>query len=1079
MSPIQRRGITPRLGLIAVLLAVFTVVPAPGVATADPSPSPSTSAPATPGAGPNLGQKPKNGSDSLLEPFNVTDKYGIPISSYTVKTDAGGWKDIDLKIWNIVAQLLFGLAKWGVGFTCWLLDWALDFGLAQIMIGPVEDISSTIKNQVIDRLGLPGLFLLFAGFYCGWLILFKERSRGFAEIGVSLVVAAVTTTVLVSPAQVLLGQHDQAQPQGSTMLLSEEGLLGKAKGFALEVASIVLADDPASATGSADPDNVSKPITNALVEAFIVKPNQLMVYGQTFDGQCDKAFREFKIAEFKLDQAGLNYWSAMVMDSIYDTNFIGQLTKNAKKFEAACGEVKPKAKRASADLAFSAVFAAIAAIIVAVLMILVTGTFLTAQGWLAFEAIRGHWALTAGILPGGGRAVLWRWISAITKAVLSIIIAILFKAIFILLVLALLDAETGDVLAVKFIVIDVTAIAALAGHKRIKQTAQTIAVNLNRKLANARVGGAGRRSVFSSPGRYAETAPGLKQMWGEARGEARRVSRPVGQGLKSARKAWVGSPQANRKKASRLRTAARLATNAATAVGTGGTSAAAKVAVQQAAKRTLKNRLAMAATAKMSQTRGGRATLATGKGSGRHCQVRRQGVEARLHGHGRRTGGDPPQRCCDQTWRRCGSRAGQEGRRRPQGRQGAHCRQEGSGGQGLQGRVRAQPRHSWPVRCTARNKSTGQPRSGADSAEAKGRQHSRAACWRHRTEDSGRRAAGDRIRDTGQASAQGPRAEDTEFGEAPGHRADRSADDAHSAHPCAADDADPSKEVGAAEAAPGPATGHPACWPAQAPAVAEVRPGPTGPGRSAQYTRTTSQGTPMPTSDAARARAAQRSTIVLFAASAVLAVVGAALLLGLGRAERPATPGPAPRATTSSAAAAGGGTQSARPSAGPASLPPMRTWPGAQPAESPAVHQGPKPVPAPVAEAARAFVTAWASHDARPGRDSSLDDASRRAADYAAGDLAEDLLTHTSGSAGTQEWLGWKDRQVRVTVTVLRVSLPDGAPTPSEDSSFARVIYKLKESPARGSATESEEQVALKLRRGADGSWRVVGLPNV
>ncbi|WP_231632989.1 hypothetical protein, partial [Streptomyces clavuligerus] len=613
MSPIQRRGITPRLGLIAVLLAVFTVVPAPGVATADPSPSPSTSAPATPGAGPNLGQKPKNGSDSLLEPFNVTDKYGIPISSYTVKTDAGGWKDIDLKIWNIVAQLLFGLAKWGVGFTCWLLDWALDFGLAQIMIGPVEDISSTIKNQVIDRLGLPGLFLLFAGFYCGWLILFKERSRGFAEIGVSLVVAAVTTTVLVSPAQVLLGQHDQAQPQGSTMLLSEEGLLGKAKGFALEVASIVLADDPASATGSADPDNVSKPITNALVEAFIVKPNQLMVYGQTFDGQCDKAFREFKIAEFKLDQAGLNYWSAMVMDSIYDTNFIGQLTKNAKKFEAACGEVKPKAKRASADLAFSAVFAAIAAIIVAVLMILVTGTFLTAQGWLAFEAIRGHWALTAGILPGGGRAVLWRWISAITKAVLSIIIAILFKAIFILLVLALLDAETGDVLAVKFIVIDVTAIAALAGHKRIKQTAQTIAVNLNRKLANARVGGAGRRSVFSSPGRYAETAPGLKQMWGEARGEARRVSRPVGQGLKSARKAWVGSPQANRKKASRLRTAARLATNAATAVGTGGTSAAAKVAVQQAAKRTLKNRLAMAATAKMSQTRGGRATLATGK----------------------------------------------------------------------------------------------------------------------------------------------------------------------------------------------------------------------------------------------------------------------------------------------------------------------------------------------------------------------------------------------------------------------------------------------------------------------------------
>ncbi|WP_233435935.1 hypothetical protein [Streptomyces anulatus] len=611
MSGIQRKGTKWHLGLIIVLLGLFTIVLTPA-AMADPSQPPSTSAPAQPGADPDLNQKPKDGSDGLLQPFNVTDKDGVPISSYTVKTDTGGWKDIDLKIWNIVAQLLFGVSKWVIGFTCWLIEWALNFGLAKVMVGPVDDIASTIKTQVIDRLGLPGLFLTFAAFYCGWLILFKERSRGFAEIGVSLVVAALTTTVLVSPAQVLLGQHDQPQPQGSTMLLSEEGLLGKSKDFTLEVATIVMADDPASAQSSADPSNVAKPITDALVEAFIVKPNQLMVYGQTFDGACDKAFRQFKLAEFNLNQLGTNYWDAAVMDSMYDTNFIEQLNESSQKFEAACGDVKPEAKRASADLAFSALFVAIAAVIVAILMILVTGAFLTAQGWLAFEAIRGHWALTAGILPGGGRAALWRWCSAITKAVLGITIAILFLAIFILIVLALIDADTGDVLAVKFIVIDVTAVAGLAGHRRIKQTAQTVAANLNRKLANARTGGAGRRSVFSSPGRYAETAPGLKQMWGEARGEARRVSRPVGQGLKTAKNAWVGSPQANRK-ASRLRTAARLATNAAAAVGTGGASAAAKVAAQQAAKQTLKNRLATAAANKMSQTRGGRATMATSK----------------------------------------------------------------------------------------------------------------------------------------------------------------------------------------------------------------------------------------------------------------------------------------------------------------------------------------------------------------------------------------------------------------------------------------------------------------------------------
>ncbi|WP_234315802.1 hypothetical protein [Streptomyces sp. NRRL F-5527] len=228
----------------------------------------------------------------------------------------------------------------------------------------------------------------------------------------------------------------------------------------------------------------------------------------------------------------------------------------------------------------------------------------------------------------------------------------------------------------------------------------------------------------------------------------------------------------------------------------------------------------------------------------------------------------------------------------------------------------------------------------------------------------------------------------------------------------------------------------------------------------------------MPKTDAARVRA-QRGTIALFVAAAVLAAVGVALLLGLGGGESPAGSGSAPRTTAPSSAAVGNGKDD---------TPPAETSPNAEPSGShdvPSPDPDPAPVPAPVDEVARAFTTAWASHDARPGRDSSFDDASRRAAAYAAGDLAEDLRTHTSGSAGTQQWLSWKDRQIQVTVTVLRVSLPDGAPAPSEDSSFARVIYKLKESPAKGPATESEEQVALKLRRGADGSWRVVGLPNV
>ncbi|MFH9820795.1 hypothetical protein [Streptomyces sp. NPDC017230] len=223
----------------------------------------------------------------------------------------------------------------------------------------------------------------------------------------------------------------------------------------------------------------------------------------------------------------------------------------------------------------------------------------------------------------------------------------------------------------------------------------------------------------------------------------------------------------------------------------------------------------------------------------------------------------------------------------------------------------------------------------------------------------------------------------------------------------------------------------------------------------------------MPKTDVARVRA-QRGTIALFAAAAVLAAIGVALFLGIGGANRSAAPHSASHTAMPSAT-----TGSSSGSADPATASPV-----AEPTESPAA-SAPSQLPAPMQEAARAFTNAWASHDARPGHDTTYGDASRRAAAFADGDLAEDLRSYTSGSAGGRQWQDWKDRQVQVTVTVLRVSLPDGAPAPTEDSGFARVLYKLTETPASGPAVTSEEHVALKLRRTADGSWRVVGLPNV
>ncbi|GJF30263.1 hypothetical protein KNE206_29630 [Kitasatospora sp. NE20-6] len=590
--------------------ATPTPGPEPTATAADPSavppinPAPSpgaTGAADDPGPEKNLAAAPADGS-GILAPFNVKDEYGTPLQIYDVSVDTGSWDDFDLKIWGFLTSLFFTISKWLIGFVCWLVGWALSFGLAKIMVTPVADISGTIRDQVINRLGLSGLFLTFAALFAGWHILFRQRSRGFAEAGVSLVVAAIATTVLLSPAQVLLGTAGAPVAQGSDMLLSSDGVVGKSKDLSLQVSNLILSQDPNNS--SADPDSVVSPITAGLVNAFVVMPTELMTYGKIFTGECAKAYAVNSIVQY--NAANLPSGQAL------ETRYQNQISDAANRFKDTCKtkDFSPRAQKASADSAFSALFVAVAASICVILITLVTGGFLVAQGWVAFEAIRAPWALTVGILPGGGRATLWRWFGAIIKAVLAVVLSVLFLAIFILMILALLKSNTGSVLAVKFLSIDLVAVAGLAGHKKIKETARQVAVNINRRLANAKVGGA-RRSAFATPGRYAETAPSLRQIWGEGRAEARKVTQPLARVGRTAKDLWVG-PQAGRgrtAKRGRLARAARAATTVAAAVGTGGTSAAAKAATQQAAKTALTKRLA----ARMSNTRGGRATLAAGK----------------------------------------------------------------------------------------------------------------------------------------------------------------------------------------------------------------------------------------------------------------------------------------------------------------------------------------------------------------------------------------------------------------------------------------------------------------------------------
>ncbi|MFC5148995.1 hypothetical protein [Streptomyces aureoversilis] len=137
----------------------------------------------------------------------------------------------------------------------------------------------------------------------------------------------------------------------------------------------------------------------------------------------------------------------------------------------------------------------------------------------------------------------------------------------------------------------------------------------------------------------------------------------------------------------------------------------------------------------------------------------------------------------------------------------------------------------------------------------------------------------------------------------------------------------------------------------------------------------------------------------------------------------------------------------------------------------------PQGLPQPIAEAAKRFVTAWASHDARPGKDRDYSDAADRAAAEATADFAARLRAKT-GSAGAHQWQQWQTNRTRVTTDFTRTTVPDGAPAPTTDTAYVRVLYTRTTAPEHAEPVASPQQVALRLERGTDGRWRAAGMPN-
>lgn len=436
----------------------------------------------------------------VLSVFNVTDANGIPISVYSVESDTGDFLDWDLGVMNLLTEMCFSLTKWLIAFCCWFIAWALSFGLAKLLMAPVISVANSLHTRVIMEMGLPSVFLAVCAVICVARIFFGNRATGWGDAALSLLLAALTSTLLASPPQALLNEQD--------------GALAHVRGFALEVADVILDADPtkvpeegdASPAGSGD---LSRPLTDALTDAFIVKPAMLLQYGRVFEGECAAAYSDMRLAQLAVNRqvtARTNklkeYWEDiplvsgtldMQADRATDwaIDHYGELPMDG--FEKRCvpGDIDA-VKQASLDKLGGALFLLVAAGIVSVLVTGLAGGFLVAQGRIAWDAIRAEPALIAGTVPGAGRAFLWDWAASVLRRLGELLVSVIALATFIIIIKAVLDPvqdEWGSELTLRFLIVDVVCIAAVKKRKKLAARSKQVAANWRSKMSAGRIGG--------------------------------------------------------------------------------------------------------------------------------------------------------------------------------------------------------------------------------------------------------------------------------------------------------------------------------------------------------------------------------------------------------------------------------------------------------------------------------------------------------------------------------------------------------------------------------------------------------------
>ncbi|MBE8477448.1 hypothetical protein [Streptomyces justiciae] len=485
------------------------------------------------------------GTGDLLSPLNITSSEGIPIDGYELGAQGGSIFSFQSQSLAFALSGLFTVIRLLVGLAGWSIELAFRFPLLAILIHPAQRVADAYNTIVVDTLGLKGLLLAWAFIFAAFMIVRGRVGRGLGEIFLTLTIAALAASAFVRPDYLLtpggpLGQTQQVAAEVAKESVNSYDWGGKLASLspcdrmagAQEAKCLQEeADAPVAAT------DVARPLQDSITNALIVKPYMLLEYGRILD-PAKASDRKAYAVHLKWITGGYQAGSGPVSaerkdycskikgpskqycerdatgaeqdipegagdvglapgQSLTDIDSAA-FSDEARQFAAFLDDLKNSGEVGKACAAYAqkptwwrvggAFLLLIAAFFICGMLLSSAIVLLGTQGIGAAAAAGGAMTFIAAMLPGPPRQSVWKWLSIWGIAILAMVGICAFVPFFGIAVDATIT-DGPDLMVERILLIDVLAIAAAAGHRRLLTGISSFGRRMAMRMRYAKIGG--------------------------------------------------------------------------------------------------------------------------------------------------------------------------------------------------------------------------------------------------------------------------------------------------------------------------------------------------------------------------------------------------------------------------------------------------------------------------------------------------------------------------------------------------------------------------------------------------------------